>query len=352
MPHLSFNAYVCKMRFSQRLHTGFRMASIKPHPAGGFRAFICVAGRRESKVFQAKREAQQWAAARELALTEDASKPAAVKFTLSDALDKYREEVSPGKRGARWEAVRISAFLTMPDLPTRLPIGSVTTDAMAQWRDARLKQVTPGTVLREISLLSAVFDVARREWKWITENPIKDMRRPRQPDHREVIISRAQVVVMLRALGHQRGPCKRSSQSVARAFILALRTGMRAGEISGLTWDRVFDDYCSLPITKTRPRNVPIEPRARRLIESMRGWDNKTVFGLTAQTLDALFRKARKNAGLNGFTFHDARHTAATRLARRLDVLTLCKMFGWSNPAMAMTYYNPTASDIAKRLAG
>jgi hypothetical protein len=37
-------------------------------------------------------------------------------------------------------------------------------------------------------------------------------------------------------------------------------------------------------------------------------------------------------------------------LSPRLDLLDLCKMFGWSNPKMAMRYYNPTASDIAARL--
>ena len=68
------------------------------------------------------------------------------------------------------------------------------------------------------------------------------------------------------------------------------------------------------------------------------------------QTLDALFRKLRDAAGLSGFTFHDTRHTAATMIARKLDVLDLCKMFGWKNTTRALTYYNPTASDIAKRL--
>jgi integrase len=55
------------------------------------------------------------------------------------------------------------------------------------------------------------------------------------------------------------------------------------------------------------------------------------VFGLSPQTLDALFRKYRALAGLSGFTFHDARHTAATWMAQKLNVLDLCKVFGWSN---------------------
>jgi integrase len=134
------------------------------------------------------------------------------------------------------------------------------------------------------------------------------------------------------------------------AFLVALRTGMRAGELCGLTWDRVREDFCVLPVTKTRPRHVPLTQKALRLIEQMRGFDDSLVFGLKSQTLDALFRKYRARAGLSGFTFHDARHTAATWLALKLDVMDLCKAFGWSNPKQAMAYYNPTASDIARRM--
>lgn len=88
-----------------------------------------------------------------------------------------------------------------------------------------------------------------------------------------------------------------------------------------------------------------------RVIESMRGFDSILVFGIKAQTLDAMFRRYRDRAGLSGFTFHDSRHTAATWMARRVDVLTLCKVFGWKNPKMAMVYYNPKASDIARLLS-
>lgn len=52
--------------------------------------------------------------------------------------------------------------------------------------------------------------------------------------------------------------------------------------------------------TKPRPRNVPLEPKAKRIIDSMVGWDSVLVFGLAAQTLDALFRRYRDRAGLSG----------------------------------------------------
>ena len=41
---------------------------------------------------------------------------------------------------------------------------------------------------------------------------------------------------------------------------------------------------------------------------------------------------------------------AATWLAPRMDIMDLCKMFGWTDPRQAMTYYNPTASQIAARI--
>jgi len=49
---------------------------------------------------------------------------------------------------------------------------------------------------------------------------------------------------------------------------------------------------------------------------------------------------------------HDSRHTAATRIgmSRRLSLEQLCVMFGWSDPKMAMVYFNPTPGDIADLL--
>jgi integrase len=305
----------------------------------------------QCRTFDTRREAEAWAGVRLAELRDASSRPAGERYTLSDALGKYLAEITPAKRGTRNEQIRLAKMMqSMPALPVGKLIGEVTTADLAVWRDARMQAVSSGTVLREIGLLSAVLETARRDWQWIASNPIASMRKPRQPDHRDIVISPRQIRAMLRALAWRSGPCKSTRQAAGRAFVLALRTGMRAGEICKLEWSRVHADYCELPVTKTKPRNVPLTPRSRALIESMRGWDDRLVFGVSAQTLDATFRRARDAAGLAGFTFHDSRHTAATRLARKLDVLDLCKMFGWASTTQALTYYNPTASEIAGRL--
>ncbi len=327
------------------------MASITK-TARGYRAQIYVQGVRESASRRTKREAEAWAAQRETEIRDASATPAGDRTTLADVLSRYAREVSPSKRGRRWEVLRLDLFGRDPVLPVAQPISALTPEQIAAWRDHRSKSVQAGTVIREMGLLSSVLEHARREWRLIPANPCRDVRKPREPDHREVVIGWRQIRVMVRAMGHRSGGrVTEVRQAVALCFLVALRTGMRAGELCGLTWDRVRDDYVILPITKTVPRNVPIEPRTRHLIERLRGWDERYVFGLKAASLDALFRRYRARTGLSGFTFHDSRHTAATRLAQRLDVLDLCKVMGWRNTAQALVYYNPTASEIATRIA-
>lgn len=321
------------------------MASIQKSKKG-YRAFICVNGQRESKQFITKREAVVWASVREIELKTPA--PEKAEHTLADALRRYAQEVSPTKRGHRREAITIEAMLRYPFMPVGVKMCELTPSHMADWRDARLKQVSSGTVLREIALLSGLLECARCEWGWIESNPMKSIRKPRMPDHREIVISRSQVRGMLKTMRYSpTKPVRTVAQSVAVCFLLAMRTGMRAGELAGLTWDRVHDGYCVLPVTKTTPRNVPLTRKAMRLLNKMRDYDPFLIFGLTPSTLDANFRKYRDRAGLSGFRFHDSRHTAATMLSRKLDVMDLCRMFGWTNTSMALKYYNPSASSIA-----
>lgn len=332
------------------------MASISPYGKKRYRAQIFVMGVRDSQVFDSKREAQNWAAARETDIRQQAGMPLGEKHTFADALTRYKEEVSPTKRGRRWEEVRIEKFLRDTVLPVQEKIARITPAKIGEWRDQALTKVSPGTVLRELGLLSAVFETARREWGWIDINPVRDIRKPRHPDHREVLITRPQIKAMLREMGYRPDAgCRSVSQAVAAAFLMALRTGMRAGEICGLTWAKVFPDHCKTSgKTQAATRDVPITPKTRRLIEQMRGYDPKLVFGISTASLDAMFRKYRGRAGLEGFTFHDTRHTAATWIVKwhRVDVLTLCKIMGWSDPKMAMKYYNPKPKDVLEMMSG
>ncbi|WP_428001831.1 tyrosine-type recombinase/integrase [Acidovorax sp.] len=343
------------------------MATPTKTAAGTWRMQIEVGGVRDSNTLPTKREIQEWAARRSIELKAAASGRTGELKSLQDVLQRYALEVSPDKKGWQKEAIRLKAYQGKGHvLPLKKPITEVTEADLIAWRDERLKKISRGAVLRDMTLLGSVLEHARREWKYISSNPMRDVSRPQEPDHRERLITWRETKRVLRKLGHkptrQAGNVRSVSQAVALCYLVALSTGMRAGELAGLTWDRVYPDYVRLRVADTKTstaRDVPLSRRARAYIARMRGWDDELVFGVGVSSLDTLFRRARVRAGLDGFTFHDSRHTAATMIAGRMRsqhlpaqqaVLDLCKIFGWKRIDQALVYFNPAASDIASRL--
>lgn len=321
------------------------MASISPHKSG-FRAQVFILGERDSKVFRTKREATAWAGARETEIRNKKNLTPAERYTIGELLDKYNEQVVPKHKGHVRETAAVKAIKRRLEEAKLLdsPI-SRAEEVFAWYRDMRLELVSEPTVLRDIKYLGVAFEEARTEWKWIDENPIRKLRKPSSNPHRDRTIGRHEIRAMLREMKYPR-----RRNTVSLVFLLALRTGMRAGELCNLTWDRVSEKSVYLDETKTKPREVPLSKKARRILDMVKGRHAESVFGIKAMTLSGLFIRYRKRCGHEGFRFHDARHTAATWMAKKVDVLTLCKIFGWTDPKMAMVYYNPKAADIADLL--
>ncbi|MDR0576945.1 MAG: site-specific integrase [Candidatus Accumulibacter sp.] len=331
------------------------MASLRKLDNGKYRAQVEKLKVRDSRVFATKREALDWATRREAEIMAQETTHPSHLHTLRQILTRYRDEVTPGKRGWRWETIRIDAMLSgRYGLPLDSTLAGLSPSVFGEYRDRRLRLVKPATVSRELAVLGGVMDTARREWGWMRENPIKDIRKPGATPHRERVIHPWEIRAMLRAMGYKPRREPRSvTQALAYCFLMALTTGMRAGELCGLTWENVGESSVFLPTTKTGDsRHVPLSGPARRIIDRMRGFDPVLVFGLTTASLDALFRKYRQRAGLDGFTFHDTRHSAATRigLSGRLSALELAKMFGWKDLKRCLTYFNPTADELAAKL--
>lgn len=320
------------------------MASFRKMPGNRWRAEVARQGVRKSKVFDSKQAAREWAAREEYLILNAA--PIASKALFRDVLDRYAREVSPRKRGERWEVLRLGRL--QKDQIAALPMADLKAEHFADWRDRRLREVAPGSVNREMVLLSAVLGVARKEWGLLQVNPMRDVRKPAKPPPRDRIVTDAE----LERLAMCAGPdLTKSTARAFHAFLFAIETGMRAGEIIGLTWDRIDleNRTAHLPLTKNgTARSVPLSSEAVRLLQSLP--DASPVFGLRSDNLDVLWRRIRDQALVSDLTFHDSRHTAITRLARKLDVLDLARMVGHKNLSQLLGYYNASAADIAKRL--
>lgn len=333
------------------------MASIRKF-ASGWRAQVAVKGQRDSRVFDTKATAQEWAAKRETELRAIAGGLGSKTHTVGDVLDDYQRKISPTKRGARWEKLRLDLIgqKQINGKPFRdIRLAELQPTHIAAWRDVRAREVSGSSVSREMSLLSHALEVARKEWGWLVTDPMKDVRRPAENPPRSRLITDKEIERITVALGYEEGmPVARPSQRVAVAFLLAIETAMRSGEILGLTSHTVDFErrVAHLPLTKNgSARNVPLSTRAAALLRMLPDVEaGQPFFALSAASRDALFRKAKEKAGIADLTFHDTRHEAITRLAKKLQPLDLARMTGHTNLQELLTYYNESAASIAQRL--
>jgi integrase len=334
------------------------MAYVSKLPSGKWRVQVERNGVRTSRSFASKAEARNWASEEESELlrVKHGGKPTK---TLQDALDKYAEEVSVTKRGMRAERLRLYAFSRdFPQLVTKL-LSEVTTPDIASWRDARLKVVSKGSVQRDINLLRNVFSLARDEWKWIEESPFKGMKTPGNNPPRTRLPSWQEIKSVCRWLGYVSNTKPHSKQcETAYAFLVSLRTGMRAGEILSLTKKNVNLERRVASVShKTehltgRPRDIPLSKHAVRLLKVLIDHaEGDRLFSVSSASLDALFRKATTNLQISNLHFHDARADALTRFAKKVDLLTLAKISGHKDISiLSNVYYRETATSIAGKL--
>jgi integrase len=315
----------------------------------GWRVEIARKGTRVSATFPTKSEAQQWGIREEATILAE-SRGAFPRKTFADALDRYVRDVSSLKAGERFERLRAEALKRdFPELAGK-QLTALTTVDMVAWRDARLKVVTKGSVQRDINLLSHVFTKARTEWKWMGESPLVGMEAPGDNPPRDRLPTGSEVRRILRYLGHvtKRLPTTKQ-QETAFAFLLALRTGMRAGEVLQLGPSTVQGSVATvahkMQYRTGKPRKVPLSRHTIRLLQGFQG------FTISSESLDALFRKARDALLIQDLHFHDARAAALTRMARKVDVLELARISGHKDlRTLLSTYYRASSEDIAGRL--
>jgi integrase len=207
--------------------------------------------------------------------------------------------------------------------------------------------------LRELKLLTHACNIAVKEWKWLHENPIKEITRPKEAPPRDRRISQEEIEKVLFACGYDYNETPETAISrVGAAFLFGIETAMRAGEIAALTWNLVdmTKQTARLLDTKNRtPRTVPLSTEAIRILKQLPAGDGR-VFNLSSVQISSLFMKAKIRTGIEDLHFHDTRHEAITRLAKKLDVLALARMVGHRDLKMLMVYYNETAEELAKKL--
>ena len=330
------------------------MASIKKNGKKWVAEVRRKGGFYKSKTWPTRKQASQWAAKIETELELSEQGLINTIKTFGDAVERYMAEVSPNKRSHRWETIRAKALKNTKLY--NIYMSKICANDIANYRDERLaKKLKTSTVIRELGFISAIFNIAKKEWGWITFNPVSAIAKPQPPKPRTRRISQEEIDQLMAALDFIPGKkITLKMHQVAVLFLLAVETAMRTSEMTSLEWEQVDLDGRCVHLKQTKngdDREVPLSKRALELLKCMIGTNKYKVFTVSSSVVDGTFRKAKKRAKITDLHFHDTRREAASRLAKKLDVMDLAKMTGHRDLKMLLNvYYKPKASDIADLL--
>jgi integrase len=238
-------------------------------------------------------------------------------------------------------------------------LSKITTMMIEKYISLRKKGITrlkrersAASVNRELAVLSSLFSLAIRE-KLIRINPAAGVKKFHEDNKRVRYLLPTEEKRLL-------AQCKNERAHLRPVIILAIHTGLRRSEILKLTKSDVdlFRNVIHVRNTKNgKDRMVPINKAARaellQLVKQV--GDHEYLFqnpktNTRLKDIKHAFQKARTDAKLVNFRFHDLRHCFGSRLAEKgVDSFTIMELMGHSDLRMTERYVH--ATDPHKRQA-
>ncbi len=272
-----------------------------------------VNGKQERKVDASwtKEDAEQALAARQLA-GEQATARAAAAMMFGEAVERYLV-AKVGKRSLKDDRKHLARLKGAFGAST--PLAEITAGRVATYklermqvtvkRDGAQRAITPATLNRELAALRHLLRLAEEEWEVLERAP--KIRLEKEPEGRIRWLEPAEERALLAA-------CAKSQNGQLTAIVtIALESGMRHGEIMGLTWERIDLSRGVFKLERTksgRRREVPMRQVVYEVLVAMP--EPRAGALWTAKKIRTAFENAVAGAGLDDFTFHDCRHHFAS----------------------------------------
>jgi integrase len=231
--------------------------------------------------------------------------------TLAQLITRYRNEVTPHKKGREAETRRLNRLLKDPIAavnPSRLTAG-----LCAAFRDRRVKN-GPRACAYDLTLLKGILRKAKAEWGMqVFGDLLAGIQKPRQGKPRTRRLIGEEMDRLVTGLDGGR------SWYLKPLVLLALATGMRRSELLKVLWNDLNPENRTLVIRDTKNGDDRIIPLSTSAMEIIVGLPRTSPFlfplGEVAvrQSWDRLVRRSR----LGDFHFHDLRHEAISRFFER-----------------------------------
>ena len=204
----------------------------------------------------------------------------------------------------------------------------------------REKEVAPATVNRELAFVKRIFAVAM-ENGLVDRNPTKPVKFLREPSGRVRFLSEEEEAALCAKVG------KRDWPLVA----FALNTGLRRGEQFNLRWENVNLASRVLTIPRSKhggSRHVQLNDTAMAILRALPSrfhsrWVFPSATGKTPMSANnfryRVFDPAVREAKIEDFTWHDLRHTFASRLVMAgVPLRTVQELMGHKTLRMTERY--------------
>ena len=220
--------------------------------------------------------------------------------------------------------------------------------AVHSWFD-RYSMVAPGGANRTLDVLRQILNSAVT-YGYLPTNPTQGVARNRRPKPTR-FLSRTEVDRLHAALDAHRG--RESGRQQAEIIRLLLLTGCRKGELMHLRWTEIDGDTLRLADTKTGPRTVFLSAQARAILKRQPRTPSPYVFPSAADPSHArsselsLWRKVRRQAGIEDARLHDLRHTFASHaVMRSVPLPVVSRLLGHSRTRMTLRYAHVSDREI------
>jgi len=297
----------------------------------------------EAATFERITDAKKWAQQTEAAIREGRyfKTSEARKHTLGDAIDRYVEEVLPRKpKSAKKQKSQLDWWKSRIGNVT---LAHVNPALITQHRQVKLKESSAGNTNRYMAVLSHLFTIALKEWQWVEDTPFRKIQRLNEPRGRVRFLSEEERTALLTACE------KNTNPNLYDAVVVALSTGCRKNEIMHLRWKDIDLERGQITLHDTKNKETRAVPLAGHALERIkersriRRIDCDWVFPCyelpKPGDIDRDFVRARAEAQIEDFRFHDLRHSAASYLAMNGATLAeIAAVLGHKTLAMVGRY--------------
>lgn len=241
-----------------------------------------------------------------------------------------------------------------------MPLGKITNDDINLYFESLQGLIAYSTAKRIRSVLNQVFELAVKE-KIFNKNPVHNIKL-KESYFKETrdrnFLSADEIKLFINYID------SKEKEPLDIMLIFIIHTGLRVGELLGLKWSDIRNDYiyitnnrvrnghsyiCKKPKSKAGIRKIPLSDKAKEILNYFSSLENKNEEFVFVQKNGKLperevlryhLNKACKESGVPTVSIHELRHSfGSLLLAKGVDIKVVSTLMGHSSISITYSIY-------------